>query len=454
MDVVVPIGDNCRSPYSSGSAKCRASLNSFLNKCLFFFVGSSVTCIASTGRLTSKAFDTPFFISDCFSVFVYVNLAAFLLVLLLIECNYLNAIISGWLCLIIHLSFTFIVSFASGNVGRYLYTSMFAAIGILEALVIQSNSFVVSNFYSSSIFSNLYSGYYGGLATFSLIQTLVQLAVGTNNQQQARICLIITHGTFTLIVFCTIVAQTVIYSKTAHLRVASFPRTKLSVSCVNKVKGMYRILTSVPKYSPRLIVFILSDLCKCAFFQVFIPYRMLLSDKQVTVVFFIDNLCDLLGRSIASSADDTVISKGPVLNHKKFLFKRNLFFIAVPVFCWIVSSIFVWATWTLSVKFFVLFVPILIAAIVICFAVGYCSSRGMNGCIPILDYFSQQIDDQGSPMFPDEDKHYYSYVNDLNTFFIKFLWVVVFAIVSYLARLMERYQETSFYKDLKDSLLG
>ncbi|UVC54756.1 hypothetical protein MACJ_003727 [Theileria orientalis] len=454
MDVVVPIGDNGRSPYSSGSVKCRASLNSFLNKCLFFLVGSSVTCIASTGRLTSKAFDTPFFISDCFSVFVYVNLAAFLFVLLLIECNYLNAIISGWLCLTVHLAFTFIVSFASGNVGRYLYTSMFAAIGILEALVIQSNSFVVSNFYSSSIFSNLYSGYYGGLATFSLIQTLVQVAVGTNNQHQARLCLIITHGSFTVIVFCTIFAQTVIYSKTAYLRGASLPRTKLTVSCVNKVKGMYRIFASVPMYSPRFLVFILSDLCKCAFFQVFIPYRMLLNDKQVTVVFFVDNLCDLLGRSIASSADDTVISRGPVLNHKKFLFKRNLFFIAVPILCWIVSSIFVWATWTLSVKFFVLFVPILIAAIVICFSIGYCSTRGMNGCIPILDYFSQQFDDHGSPMFPDEDKHYYSYVNDLNTFFIKFLWVIVFAIVSYLARVMERYQETSFYKDLKDSLLG
>ncbi|BAM40717.1 conserved hypothetical protein [Theileria orientalis strain Shintoku] len=454
MDVVVPVGDNGRSPCPSGSAKCRASLSSFLNKCLFFLVGSSVTCIASTGRLTSKAFDTPFFISDCFSVFVYVNLAAFLFVLLLIECSYLKAVVSGWLCLAVHLSITFIVSFASGDVGRYLYTSMFAAIGVLEALVIQSNSFVVSNFYSSSIFSNLYSGYYGGLAIFSLIQTLVQLVVGTNNQHQARLCLIITHGSFTFIVFCTIVAQTVIYSNTRYFRSASLPRAKFGASCVKKLRGMYRIFRSVPKYSPRFIVFILSDLCKCAFFQVFIPYRMLLNDKQVTVVFFVDNLCDLLGRSIASSADDTVVSKGPVLNHRKFLFKRNLLFIAVPLICWIASSFFVWATWTLSVRFFVLFVPILIAAIVICFALGYCSTRGMNGCIPILDYFSQQFDDQGSPMFPDEDKHYYSYVNDLNTFFIKFLWVIVFAIVSYLATLLERHQETSFYRGLRDSLLG
>eukprot|EP00375_Theileria_parva_P002829 XP_765510.1 hypothetical protein [Theileria parva strain Muguga] len=83
--------------------KKKFSFHSVLNKLLFFLLGSSVTCLGTTGRLTSKAFGTNVFISDCFSVYIYLNLVAFLVVLLFIECSYKKAIVSGWLCFTLHI---------------------------------------------------------------------------------------------------------------------------------------------------------------------------------------------------------------------------------------------------------------------------------------------------------------------------------------------------------------
>lgn len=121
--------------------KKKFSFHSVLNKLLFFLLGSSVTCLGTTGRLTSKAFGTNVFISDCFSVYIYLNLVAFLVVLLFIECSYKKAIVSGWLCFTLHVSYLFIIVFSSGNLAKNLYISVYAGIAILEAFVIQSSKY-------------------------------------------------------------------------------------------------------------------------------------------------------------------------------------------------------------------------------------------------------------------------------------------------------------------------
>ncbi|XP_951774.1 uncharacterized protein TA15965 [Theileria annulata] len=428
-------------------SKKKISFQSILNKFLFFLLGSSVTCLGSTGRLTSKAFGTADFISDCFSVYIYLNLAAFLVVLLFIKCSYRKAIISGWLCLMLHVSYILIVLLSSGNLAKGLYISVYGGIAILEAFLIQSNSFVVSEYYSPSLFSNLYSGYYGGLGIFSLIQTIFQRAVGTNTPKQAKICLLLTHGSFTIIVFCAVIAQSIIYFKNRVDLSPIYAPTKSS--WVTKIKGMYRVFLSLPKYSSRFLVFILSDLCKCAFFQVFIPYRMLLNDSQLAIVFFVDNFSDIIGRSIASSTNDTVVTKGTVTNHQKFLYKRDLPYLLIPCFSWVICFLVVWGTWTLKSRFLTEFMTILFTTLLVCFSMGYCSTKGVNGCIPVLEYY-KNIGTGGKSRLVDEKN--YSYVNDLNNFLIKFLWMVFFIVVYFLAQIMERYQATDHYQHLKTLL--
>lgn len=303
---------------------------------------------------------------------------------------------------------------------------------------------MVSKYYSSSLFSNLYAGYYGGLGIFSLIQTLFQKVVGTDTPKEAKICLFLTHGFFSIIIFCAVLAQSIVYVNTPVEVSPTYG--SIRTSCVKKLKGMYRIFLSLPKYSSRFLVFTLSDLCKCAFFQVFIPYRMLLNDTQLIVVFFIDNISDIIGRSIASSTNDTVVARGNVTNHQKLLYKRDIPYLLIPSFSWIICFFVVWGTWTLKSRFLTEFLTIMFTTLIVCFSMGYCSTKGMNGCIPVLEYYNNFGND-ANRRFIDEKN--YSYVNDLNTFLIKFLWMVVFIVVYFLAQIMERHQATDYYQHLK-----
>ncbi|EKX73086.1 conserved hypothetical protein [Theileria equi strain WA] len=419
-----------------------------LTKALFFLIGASVTCQGSVGWLTSKAFGTEVFIGDCFGIFFGVNLASFILVLLFIEGSYRKAVIGGWFCFLCHVTYVLISIFGYGNSAKYLYIAVYGVIGALEAIIIQSNSHVVSKYYQSCIFSSLYAGYYGGIAMFALIQTILQKLIGTASSKEYRLCLASTHGIFAIIVGIVVAIQTVCYHKTRILTTSMSSDSK--GSGYRKLIGMYGIFLHLPKFLPRFIIFNMSDLCKCAFYQVFIPYRMNFNDTQLAIVFFIDNIFDIIGRSIASVADEEIKASSNVKTHRLFLFKRDIILFMIPVIAWTLSFLVIWSTWTLKIYLLTMFEPIAVITFLVSVSMGYTSTRGLNGCIPILEYYSLQKDENNNAMFPNEHKEHYNYINDLNTLFIKLFWTILFVFADYISKLMEKHQSSVEYLTKKN----
>lgn len=300
------------------------------------------------------------------------------------------------------------------------------------------------------MFSNLYAGYYGGVALFALIQTIFQKSIGTSSSEQCRLCLAFTHGIFTVVAGIAVTAQSFCYWRTDCLITVS-PNHSPKYRSYRKLKGMYDIFLHLPKFFPRFIIFNISDLCKCAFYQVFIPYRMNLNYTQLAIVFFIDNISDVIGRSVASIADERIKAPSKVKTHTLFLFNRDVILFIVPAIAWIISFLVVWSTWTLEVHFLTMFESIAVITLLVSLSMGYTSTRGLNGCIPILEYYNAQKDKHGNVMFPTEQKEHYNYINDLNTLFIKLFWTILFVLADHISKIMEKHQSSIGYLTKKST---
>ncbi|EKX73052.1 conserved hypothetical protein [Theileria equi strain WA] len=369
----------------------------------FLLIGIAMATNVNTSLLTEKVFRCQNFANKCLVVYMFFVLVASFVALFLCELDFSTMVLSVWLLVASHSMHVLVGMFGNGLMARNIFILGYGFNGALEALICFSGAGVISKLFLNSTYSMIYTGFPAGSIFLGTTQTILNRAVGTSTISQMRKNLVLCHGFHAVLTSIGSLWVTFLYIKyRKYTKEAEEKQGDLSIS--------QRFLKSISDFSyakfyyTRFMVIVLAYSLRFFFFPCLIPFVMDIPDHIKLICSLSLILSEFISKLNTVGVNESInpSEKDPSQSHAMFLFTRDRY-IHFMLTAILSSSCFIlWSS--LTGRYHFSQSPIFIFCFIVMMGIsyGYLSTRSINGCKPVLDYYTKQFDKEGKPMVSDE----------------------------------------------------
>ncbi|AFZ79944.1 hypothetical protein BEWA_027930 [Theileria equi strain WA] len=392
---------------------------------VFTLITISIDAILSTSLLTEKVFRCPNFANKCNVVYLSSGLTSFVLASFFFSLNFTTLMVYGWLLVPCKIAIVLVGMFGNGMIARNLFILCYGINGALKALILQSCTYVISRHFTNSAFAVLYSGYPGGSILIGVVQYLLEHAIEVESIEDMRFCLVLCHLVQAVTATAALVWITYLYAnyheKTPnHKNVDHELGTNRCepVSLFSKAKKFLKALSTVHYFFPRFLLQVEATIIRYFFYPCLIPFLLEISDNAKLIITLAYNFCDFVGMIVYSGINEKIDPLARRLSQPRllFVFLRDVYLHIIGLVCVGTASFVILASW-IKIDFIAKSPTVLFfITVFICFAIGSLSSRAVNGCFPLVEYYSTQTKDDGSRIFGDEILKMDNIINDVVVF--------------------------------------
>ncbi|AFZ80085.1 hypothetical protein BEWA_029350 [Theileria equi strain WA] len=383
---------------------------------LFLLMGISMATNLNTSLLTEKVFRCQNFANKCLVAYMFFISVASFVALFLCELDFSTMVMSEWMLVTSHSMHVLVGMFGNGMMARNLFILGYGINGALEAFICFSAATVISKLFLNSTYSLIYTGFPAGSIFLGTTQTILNRVVGTSTISQMRKNLVLCHGSHVVLSTIAYLWVTLLYIKYGHFVKEDDKKDegeenktedeKKSESENKKLSVGQKILQTIESfkyaryYYSRLILVVCAYLLRYFFFPCLIPFVLdiphhikLIGSLSLTISEFISKL-NTVGVNEAINPSE----KDPSQSHDVFLLMRDAY-LHFAMLASIGSSSFVlWSS--LTGRYHFSKSPIFILCFILAMGIsyGYLSTRSINGCKSVLDYYTKQLDENGEPV--------------------------------------------------------
>ncbi|EKX72657.1 conserved hypothetical protein [Theileria equi strain WA] len=306
--------------------------------------------------------------------------------------------------------------FGNGMMARNIFILGYGINGALEAFICFSAAGVVSKLFLNSTYSLIYTGFPAGSIFLGTTQTILNRVVGTSTISQMRKNLVLCHGCQALISTIAAIWATLLYIKYGHLvkeddkkdegeenktedeKKSESENKKLSVG--QKFSQTIESFKYARFYYSRLILVVCAYFLRYFFFPCLIPFVLDIPHHTKLICSLSLILSEFISKLNTVGVNEAInpSEKEPSQSHAMFLLMRDAYLHFTIIICITSSSFVLWSS--LTGRYHFSKSPIFIFCFIITMGIsyGYLSTRSINGCKPVLDYYTKQLDKDGKPM--------------------------------------------------------
>ncbi|EKX72100.1 conserved hypothetical protein [Theileria equi strain WA] len=375
---------------------------------LFLLMGISMATNLNTSLLTEKVFRCQNFANKCLVAYMFFISVASFVALFLCELDFSTMVMSEWMLVTSHSMHVLVGMFGNGMMARNIFILGYGINGALEAFICFSATTVISKLFLNSTYSMIFTGFPAGSIFLGTTQTILNRVVGTATISQMRKNLVLCHGCHVVLSAIGYLWVTFLYIKYGHFvkeddkkgegEQNKTEEKKLSVG--QKILQTVESFRYARYYYSRLILVVCAYLLRYFFFPCLIPFVLdiphhikLIGSLSLTISEFISKL-----NTVSINEAINPSEKDPSQSHAMFLLMRDASLHFAMLASIGSSSFILWSS--LTGRYHFSKSPIFIFCFIVMMGIsyGYLSTRSINGCKPVLDYYTKQLDEKGKPM--------------------------------------------------------
>lgn len=381
------------------------------HKYLFVLIGFASASNLNSSLLTENVFNCENFANKCNFAFFFSGFISFLIASFFLTLNFKSLLILGWTLVPIQFSLVMIGFIGNGISARNSFIIVYAFHGMLEGFIIQSCTFVISQFFLNSTIALVFAGYPAANIALGYIQYVLENIIGMGTMFKMRLCLVLCLIAQMIVTFVGFGWATFLYIKYASDETENPPITyKWS-----RFKRFLKALTHIRYYYPRFLLSAVANFVRIFFFPCFIPFTLRISHTAKLLISLTFTFCDFIGIISASRVNEIIdpSTKKESQTHTRFLFLRDIHLHIIGLLVLATCSFILWITCLNKYDFVRSPETIFFITVVTSFLNGRMYGRGLNGCNPILEYYNRQVDDDGTKIVADEILEMDNTVNDV-----------------------------------------
>ncbi|EKX72404.1 conserved hypothetical protein [Theileria equi strain WA] len=381
---------------------------------LFLLLGISMATNLNTSLLTEKVFRCQNFANKCMGAYIVFTFTGAFALFFLINLNFSAMVLSVWLLVASHSMHVLVGMFGNGLMARNIFILGYGFNGALEALICFSGAGVISKLFLNSTYSMIYTGFPAGSIFLGTTQTILNRVVGTATISQMRKNLVLCHGCQALISTIAAIWATLLYIKYGHFvkdNEENKTEDEKKSESENKKPGISQKFADAIEsfkytrfYYSRLILVTFAYSMRYFFFPCLLPFVLdiphhikLICSLSLTLSEFISKLNSVNINEVINPSE-----RSPSQSHDVFLLMRDAYLHFIAIASITSSALVLWSSLTGRHRFTQS--PIFIFCFIVLMGIsyGYLSTRSINGCKPVLDYYTKQRDNKGNPMVKEE----------------------------------------------------